>query len=81
MAEYIANADLCLAGHFNGEIDKAKRTIPGKAYIYSAMDKKIILGDNKANHELYKPTHKIFWTEMSNSIALSETIKETINHV
>ena len=33
LAEYIANADLCLAGHFNGEIDKAKRTIPGKAYI------------------------------------------------
>ena len=39
LAEYIANADLCLAGHFNGEINKAKRTIPGKAYIYSAMKK------------------------------------------
>ncbi len=52
LAEYIANADLCLAGHFNGEIDKAKRTIPGKAYIYAAMHKKMILGENRANHEI-----------------------------
>lgn len=80
LAEYIANADLCLAGHFSRDIDKAKRTIPGKAYIYSAMDKKMILGDSRANHELYEASDKIFWTAMSDSIALSETIKETINH-
>lgn len=52
LAEHIANADLCLAGHFKGDIDKAKRTIPGKAYIYAAMDKEIVLGDNEANKEL-----------------------------
>ena len=52
LAEYIAAADLCLAGHFNPEIDKAKRTIPGKAYIYEAMGKTMILGENSANREL-----------------------------
>ena len=53
LAEYIANADLCLAGHFSGGIDKAKRTIPGKAYIYEAMGKRMILGDNEANRERF----------------------------
>lgn len=54
LAKYIAMADLCLAGHFNNHIEKANRTIPGKAYIYEAMDKKMILGDSEANHELFK---------------------------
>lgn len=53
LAEAIAQADLCLAGHFNDQIAKARRTIPGKAYIYRAMEKKMILGDNPANHELF----------------------------
>lgn len=52
LAEHIANADLCLAGHFHGDIDKAKRTIPGKAYIYATMGKEIVMGDNEANKEL-----------------------------
>lgn len=80
LAEYIANADLCLAGHFNGNIDKAKRTVPGKAYIYSAMGKTMILGDNRANHELYSTSDKVYWTTMSDSIALSKSIKEAMNH-
>ena len=39
LAEYIDMADLCLAGHFNAAVEKASRTIPGKAYIYQAMGK------------------------------------------
>lgn len=74
LAEYIANADLCLAGHFNSEIDKAKRTIPGKAYIYSAMGKPMILGDNEANHELYDSSDNVFWTAMGNAEALAGVI-------
>lgn len=54
LAERIAAADLCLAGHFNAEIGKASRTIPGKAYIYESMGKPMILGDNPANRELFK---------------------------
>lgn len=74
LAEHIANADLCLAGHFNQAIDKAKRTIPGKAYIYSAMEKPMVLGDNRANRELYSASDKVFWTEMGSAQALAEAI-------
>lgn len=52
LAEEIAKADLCLAGHFHPTIQKAWRTIPGKAYIYEAMGKPMILGDNPATREL-----------------------------
>ena len=74
LAEYIANADLCLAGHFNREIDKAKRTIPGKAYIYESMGKNMVLGDNRANREIYGLSDKVFWTEMGNAEALAKVI-------
>lgn len=75
LAEHIADADLCLAGHFNGEIDKAKRTIPGKAYIYTAMKKKSILGDNLANRELYKENEEnVSFVEMGDAKNLSEKI-------
>ena len=53
LAKYIGMSDLCLAGHFNGEIKKADRTIPTKAYIYEAMNKHMVLGDSKANHEKF----------------------------
>lgn len=77
LAEYIAMADLCLAGHFNGHIDKAKRTIPGKAYIYSAMGKKMVLGDNRANHELFDGADEnIYYVPMSNDAALAGKILE-----
>ena len=74
LAEYIANADLCLAGHFHGEIEKAKRTIPGKAYIYECMKKKMILGDNPANHELFKEDNTHIFVEMGNEERLVEVI-------
>lgn len=75
LADRIAQADLCLAGHFNGEISKAARTIPGKAYIYRAMEKPMILGDNPANHELYlEDGRTVFFTPMGSAEKLSETI-------
>lgn len=79
LAEYIGRADLCLAGHFNSEIDKAKRTIPGKAYIYEAMEKPMILGENPANHELFKPDKNHYFVEMGSSERLSEKILEIKN--
>ncbi len=75
LARYIAMADICLAGHFNGHVDKARRTIPGKAYIYRAMGKSMILGDGCANHELYNGNDDgIYYVPMSNSDALAECI-------
>ncbi|MBQ8298232.1 MAG: group 1 glycosyl transferase [Ruminococcus sp.] len=75
LAEKIAQADLCLAGHFHGEIMKAKRTIPGKAYIYRAMNKPMILGDNDATHELYSESDEgIYFVEMGNPRKLADLI-------
>jgi len=75
LAEKISEADLCLAGHFSGDIMKAKRTIPGKAYIYHAMKKPMILGENPANHELFNESDKgIYFVEMGNSHKLAELI-------
>lgn len=74
LANHINQADLCLAGHFNNNIAKAGRTIPGKAYIYEAMEKPMILGDNPANHELFKPDSYHIFVEMGNSHALAKAI-------
>ncbi|MCD8338569.1 MAG: glycosyltransferase [Lachnospiraceae bacterium] len=77
LAEYIAFADLCLAGHFNAGVEKAKRTIPGKAYIYRAMGKPMILGDNSANRELFDESMEgIFFTPMGDARALANRILE-----
>ena len=76
LAARIAKADLCLAGHFNAQIQKASRTIPGKAYIYRAMGKPMVLGDNPANHELYEADGKtVYYVKMGDAKALAETIR------
>ena len=74
LAERIAGADLCLAGHFAPDIEKARRTIPGKAYIYEAMEKPMILGENPANHELFSEDNRHFFVEMGNAQALAKVI-------
>ncbi|MCC8050951.1 MAG: glycosyltransferase [Clostridiales bacterium] len=75
LADHIAMADLCLAGHFNAKIDKAKRTIPGKAYIYQAMEKPMILGNNPANRELFSEEDEhIYFVRMGSGRALKEKI-------
>lgn len=75
LAEYIGYADLCLAGHFDGEIDKARRTIPGKTYIYRSMGKPVVLGDSEANHELFEEGQPgVYFTPMGDGAALAGTI-------
>ncbi|MCD8109544.1 MAG: glycosyltransferase [Clostridiales bacterium] len=74
LAAQIARADLCLAGHFHPTIEKARRTIPGKAYIYEAMEKKMILGDNPANRELYREDDRHLFVKMGDAEALAGLI-------
>jgi len=74
LATSIANADLCLAGHFNAGIEKARRTIPGKAYIYELMEKTMILGDGEANHELYSEDARHKFVKMGSAHNLFELI-------
>lgn len=81
LAKKIAGADLCLAGHFHPDIAKARRTIPGKAYIYHAMQKKMILGENLANRELFaEDDEKVFYVEMGSSLKLSNKILEIMKN-
>lgn len=74
LAGHIAAADLCLAGHFNANIDKASRTIPGKAYIYEAMQKPMILGDNAANHEYFTADTRHVFVQMGDPAGLRTAI-------
>ncbi len=77
LAEKIAMADLCLAGHFSASIEKAGRTIPGKAYIYKAMNKKVIFGDSPANRELFEENgYSNYYVPMGDSDALAKCILE-----
>lgn len=78
LAEYIAMSDLCLAGHFNDSVQKAARTIPGKAYIYQAMGKKMILGENPANREVFEEGEKILFVRMGDEKTLAEKILEAL---
>lgn len=77
LAEEIADADLCLAGHFHATIQKARRTIPGKAYIYEAMEKPMILGDNPATRELESHWKvPVYYVPMGNASALADCIQD-----
>lgn len=75
LAMYINYADLCLAGHFSSTIEKARRTIPGKAYIYDAIKKPMILGDTPANHELFDGNNTNYiYIPLGDSQALATSI-------
>lgn len=75
LAKYIAQADLCLAGHFNKDIGKAHRTIPGKAYIYKAMGKRVIFGESNANKELFSENDDNIFVPMGNAVELADAIR------
>ena len=80
VAEFISISDLCLAGHFSGKIGKAKRVIPGKAFIYLAMGKPTILCENDANRELFSDSfYNIHFVSMGNAISLKKKIQELAN--
>ena len=74
LADLIDISDICLAGHFSAEIDKARRSIPGKAYIYEAMGKTMILGDNPANRERFLPSDKHIFVEMGSVRAIINSV-------
>ena len=82
LADWISVSDLCLAGHFNGEIKKAQRTIPGKAYIYEAMGKKMILGDCESNKERYPEQYSnVEFVGMGSGTELAHKIKQICREV
>ena len=77
--EKIENASVCLAGHFEPYIDKADRTIPGKAMIYEALGKTMILGDTKANREIFEPDDKHIFVPRGDSERIVESVVKAIS--
>lgn len=75
LGNHIRQADLCLAGHFSGTIEKAARTIPGKAYIYEACGCPMILGDGPANHEFFTEDARHHFVTMGDAHALEAGIR------
>ena len=77
--EKIENASVCLAGHFDPDIDKADRTIPGKAMIYEALGKTMILGDTKANKEIFEPDDKHIFVPRGDSKSIVEAVMNEVD--
>jgi glycosyltransferase involved in cell wall biosynthesis len=75
MPQEIAEADVCLAGHFSN-IGKAKRVIPGKAYQFIAMRKPVIAANNAANRELFRDRVNAMFCEIEDARSLADSILE-----
>lgn len=69
----IAQADLCLGGHFS-DIPKAKRVIAGKTYQFIAMRKPVIVGDGSGNRELFRDRENALFVSTANAESLAAGI-------
>ncbi len=78
LAEEIADADICLGGHFNSS-GKANRVIPGKIYQMLAVGRAVIAGDTHANRELLTHDRTAYLVPVSDPDALAQAIR-TLTH-
>jgi glycosyltransferase involved in cell wall biosynthesis len=71
----IAQADLCLGGHF-GDSEKAKRVIACKTFQMAAVGRPVVLTDNAANKELFSHRENAYFTRPADADALAGAIME-----
>jgi glycosyltransferase involved in cell wall biosynthesis len=73
LPELIADADICLGGHF-GKSAKAERVIPGKIYQMLAMEKPVIATSTRANKELLVHGESAYFCQPDDPSSLSTAI-------
>jgi glycosyltransferase involved in cell wall biosynthesis len=78
LAELIAQADICLGGHF-GNTEKARMVIAGKTFQFIAMTKPTIVTINPANQELFGSSQEPYFVKQADSNDLAEKIRELLN--
>jgi glycosyltransferase involved in cell wall biosynthesis len=71
----INRADICLGGHFSDK-GKARRVIAGKSFQFVACNKRTIVGDNAANHEIFNEDSLVHFVKMNDADALAAKILE-----
>jgi glycosyltransferase involved in cell wall biosynthesis len=77
LRDKIREVDVCL-GIF-GTSDKARRVIPGKAFLALAMGKPLITGDSPAARELLEHGKNAILCEMGSADALADAIRRLRN--
>lgn len=75
LAVEINRADICLGGHFSDK-GKARRVIAGKSFQFVACNKRTIVGDNAANHEIFNEDSLVHFVKMNDADALAFKIQE-----
>jgi glycosyltransferase involved in cell wall biosynthesis len=75
LAKEIAQADICLGGHF-GSSAKANRVIPGKIYQMLAVGRPVIAADTQGNRELLQNGVHALLIQPSDPDALAQAIRE-----
>ena len=75
LGELARGADIFLGGHFS-KIAKASRVVSAKAFEGAAAGRAMIVGDNLANREVFRPNVDAAFVEMANSGELADAISK-----